>query len=106
MKRMPKASVMKCAKHVFEEQHVTRNIAHPFCLRSYASFQVRAMQHATATVLPPFVAHGTPAQQQRTQAWAARWHRSPLATNPRCAWRARRMTYTCTCCLMSCHTGT
>eukprot|EP00798_Chlamydomonas_sp_ICE-L_P009759 gene9759-7634_t len=39
MKRMTKASAMQSPEHVFYEQHITCNIAHPFCLRQYASFQ-------------------------------------------------------------------
>ena len=41
LKRMRKTAVMQCPEHVFCEQHITRNIAHPFCLRQYASFQAR-----------------------------------------------------------------
>uniref|UniRef100_A0A7R9VAH7 cGMP-dependent protein kinase n=1 Tax=Chlamydomonas euryale TaxID=1486919 RepID=A0A7R9VAH7_9CHLO len=39
MKRMTKGSAMQCPEHVFSEQNITRNMAHPFCLRQYASFQ-------------------------------------------------------------------
>ncbi|KAG1676370.1 hypothetical protein FOA52_001165 [Chlamydomonas sp. UWO 241] len=39
MKRMAKSSAMQCPEHVYSEQHITRNMAHPFCLRQYASFQ-------------------------------------------------------------------
>ena len=42
MKRMTKSAAMQCPEHVFCEQHITRNMAHPFCIRQYASFQVRA----------------------------------------------------------------
>ncbi len=41
LKRMAKSAALQCPEHVFCEQHITRNIAHPFCLRQYASFQVR-----------------------------------------------------------------
>ena len=30
-----------CPEHVFCEQAITRNAAHPFCIRQYASFQDR-----------------------------------------------------------------
>lgn len=40
MKRMSKQSASQCPEHVFCEQQITRNMAHPFCLRQYASFQV------------------------------------------------------------------
>ena len=30
---------MSAALHVFQEQHITRVISHPFCMRQYASFQ-------------------------------------------------------------------
>lgn len=39
MKRIHKSSVVQCPEHVYYEQHITRNMAHPFCLRQYASFQ-------------------------------------------------------------------
>lgn len=39
MKRMRKSSVVQCPEHVFCEQTITRNVAHPFCIRQYASFQ-------------------------------------------------------------------
>lgn len=39
MKRMRKSAVVQCPEHVFCEQAITRNTAHPFCLRQYASFQ-------------------------------------------------------------------
>ena len=42
MKRMTKGSAMQCPEHVYSEQQITRNMAHPFCLRQYASFQVGA----------------------------------------------------------------
>ena len=40
MKRMRKSAVVQCPEHVFCEQAITRNTAHPFCIRQYASFQV------------------------------------------------------------------
>ncbi len=40
MKRMTKAAALQCPEHVFCEQQITRNMAHPFCIRQYASFQV------------------------------------------------------------------
>ena len=33
MKRMRKATVLQCPDHVFCEQLITRNTAHPFCIR-------------------------------------------------------------------------
>lgn len=33
MKRMRKTTVLQCPEHVFCEQHITRNTAHPFCIR-------------------------------------------------------------------------
>ncbi len=39
LKRMPKAAVSGCPEHVFCEQAITRNAAHPLCVRQYASFQ-------------------------------------------------------------------
>ncbi|CAL5219420.1 g1249 [Coccomyxa viridis] len=39
MKRMRKSAVVQCPEHVFCEQTITRNTAHPFCIRQYASFQ-------------------------------------------------------------------
>jgi len=39
MKRMTKANLLQCPEHVFSEQYITKNMAHPFCLRQYASFQ-------------------------------------------------------------------
>lgn len=44
MKRMAKSAAMQCPEHVFCEQQITRNMAHPFCLRQYASFQVGAVR--------------------------------------------------------------
>lgn len=41
LKRMRKAAVVQCPEHVFCEQAITRNTAHPFCIRQYASFQAR-----------------------------------------------------------------
>lgn len=40
LKRMRKSAVVQCPEHVFCEQAITRNTAHPFCIRQYASFQV------------------------------------------------------------------
>lgn len=39
MKRMAKTAALQCPDHVFCEQRITRNMAHPFCIRQYASFQ-------------------------------------------------------------------
>ena len=43
LKRMRKATVLQCPEHVFCEQVITRNTAHPFCIR-----QVRAPAAAGA----------------------------------------------------------
>ncbi len=40
LKRMRKSAVVQCPEHVFCEQAITKNVAHPFCIRQYASFQV------------------------------------------------------------------
>jgi hypothetical protein len=50
MKRMTKGSAMQCPEHVYSEQSITRNMAHPFCLRQYASFQVHACVDACVCV--------------------------------------------------------
>lgn len=47
MKRMRKSAVVQCPEHVFCEQAITRNTAHPFCIRQYASFQVSPRLLAT-----------------------------------------------------------
>jgi cGMP-dependent protein kinase 2 len=39
MKRMRKSAVVQCPEHVYCEQAITKNVAHPFCIRQYASFQ-------------------------------------------------------------------
>ena len=39
LKRMRKSGVVQCPGHVFCEQAITKNTAHPFCIRQYASFQ-------------------------------------------------------------------
>ena len=49
MKRMRKSAVVQCPEHVFCEQAITCNTAHPFCIRQYASFQV-----CPGTTLLPF----------------------------------------------------
>lgn len=36
---MRKVGVVQCPEHVFCEQAITSNTAHPFCIRQYASFQ-------------------------------------------------------------------
>lgn len=33
LKRMRKATVLQCPEHVFCEQVITKNTAHPFCIR-------------------------------------------------------------------------
>ena len=43
LKRMRKSAVVQCPEHVFCEQTITRNTAHPFCIRQYGSFQVRSI---------------------------------------------------------------
>eukprot|EP00878_Enallax_costatus_P004895 GHUV01005150.1.p1 GENE.GHUV01005150.1~~GHUV01005150.1.p1 ORF type:complete len:499 (+),score=133.52 GHUV01005150.1:478-1974(+) len=39
MKRMRKSAVVQCPEHVYFEQAITKNTAHPFCIRQYATFQ-------------------------------------------------------------------
>lgn len=39
LKRMTKQAALQCPEHVFCEQYITRNLAHPFCIRQYCSFQ-------------------------------------------------------------------
>ena len=39
LKQMRKTAVVQCPEHVMCEQAITRNTAHPFCIRQYASFQ-------------------------------------------------------------------
>eukprot|EP00955_Chlamydomonas_euryale_P044476 352901-Chlamydomonas_euryale.AAC.9 len=48
LKRMRKSAVVQCPEHVFCEQAITKNVAHPFCIRQYASFQVATGPLATA----------------------------------------------------------
>jgi len=36
---MRKSAVVQCPEHVYCEQAITKNVAHPFCIRQYASFQ-------------------------------------------------------------------
>lgn len=46
LKRMRKSAVVQCPEHVFCEQAITKNVAHPFCIRQYASFQVGCTSRA------------------------------------------------------------
>lgn len=39
LKRMRKIGVVQCPDHVFCEQAITKQMAYPFCIRQYASFQ-------------------------------------------------------------------
>ena len=39
LKRMRKSAVVQCPEHVYCEQAITKNVAHPYCIRQYASFQ-------------------------------------------------------------------
>eukprot|EP00775_Hariotina_reticulata_P007218 gene7218-7431_t len=39
LKRMRKSAVVQCPEHVYFEQAITKNTAHPFCIRQYATFQ-------------------------------------------------------------------
>jgi cGMP-dependent protein kinase 2 len=39
LKSMLKATMVKCPKHVFLEQKITKNINHPFTVRQFASFK-------------------------------------------------------------------
>jgi hypothetical protein len=41
LKRMRKAVVLQCPEHVFCEQIITRNTAHPFCIRQVCILQKR-----------------------------------------------------------------
>jgi cGMP-dependent protein kinase 2 len=52
MKRMRKATVLQCPDHVFCEQLITRNTAHPFCIR-----QVRPGESRRHVLLPCAVWH-------------------------------------------------
>ncbi|PNW74512.1 hypothetical protein CHLRE_12g493250v5 [Chlamydomonas reinhardtii] len=52
LKRMAKSAALQCPEHVFCEQHITRNIAHPFCLRQYASFQDKANLYMLFDLMP------------------------------------------------------
>jgi hypothetical protein len=49
LKRMRKSSVVQCPEHVFCEQSITSNTAHPFCIRQYSSFQVPACHQSFRT---------------------------------------------------------
>ena len=51
MKRMRKSAVVQCPEHVFCEQAITKNVAHPFCIRQYASFQVGLVGAACCCLL-------------------------------------------------------
>jgi hypothetical protein len=48
LKRMRKATVLQCPEHVFCEQVITRNTAHPFCIR-----QVRVASCCLSVVHKP-----------------------------------------------------
>lgn len=50
LKRMRKSAVVQCPEHVYCEQAITKNVAHPFCIRQYASFQVSV--HPTERISP------------------------------------------------------
>jgi len=52
LKRMAKVSALQCPEHVFCEQSITRNIAHPFCLRQYASFQDKYYLYMLFDLMP------------------------------------------------------
>jgi hypothetical protein len=60
LKRMAKSAALQCPDHVFCEQHITRNIAHPFCLRQYASFQVPSGRHGATRAAPQAAAERLP----------------------------------------------
>jgi hypothetical protein len=49
--------VVQCPEHVFCEQAITRNTAHPFCIRQYASFQARPAPPVPWCVAPPRATH-------------------------------------------------
>ena len=40
LKRMRKATVLQCPEHVFCEQVITRNTAHPFCIRQVCNLSL------------------------------------------------------------------
>jgi cGMP-dependent protein kinase 2 len=52
LKKMRKAAVVNCPDHVFSEQAITRNLAHPFCIRQYASFQDKHHLYFLFDLLP------------------------------------------------------
>ncbi|GIL65139.1 hypothetical protein Vafri_18948 [Volvox africanus] len=52
LKRMAKSAALQCPEHVFCEQHITRNIAHPFCLRQYASFKDKCHLYMLFDLMP------------------------------------------------------
>ncbi|GBF87745.1 cyclic nucleotide dependent kinase [Raphidocelis subcapitata] len=60
MKRMRKSVVVQCPEHVFCEQFrgawgggaITKNVAHPFCIRQYASFQDRYHLYLLFDLMP------------------------------------------------------
>ena len=53
LKRMRKSAVVQCPEHVYCEQAITSNTAHPFCIRQYASFQVGCQGPAPLNPLRP-----------------------------------------------------
>mmetsp|Transcript_16982 Transcript_16982/g.36723 ORF Transcript_16982/g.36723 Transcript_16982/m.36723 type:complete len:708 (-) Transcript_16982:974-3097(-) len=52
LKRMRKSAVVQCPEHIFCEQAITKNIAHPFCIRQYASFQDKYHLYFLFDLLP------------------------------------------------------
>lgn len=52
LKSMAKAGVAQCPEHVFCEQLITRNLAHPFCIRQYASFKDASTLYLLFDLMP------------------------------------------------------
>ncbi len=69
MKRMAKSAALQCPDHVFCEQRITRNMAHPFCLRQYASFQVSVadLPHTGRMLCAPYASENMEALHGKMQ---------------------------------------
>uniref|UniRef100_A0A7S3QLD0 cGMP-dependent protein kinase n=1 Tax=Dunaliella tertiolecta TaxID=3047 RepID=A0A7S3QLD0_DUNTE len=53
MKQNKKSACMKCPRHLYEEQHISRcMLAHPFCLRQFASFKDAAHLYFLFELMP------------------------------------------------------
>lgn len=53
LKRMRKSTVLQCPEHVFCEQHITRNTAHPFCIRQVRPTLSREHHFLIYSLTPP-----------------------------------------------------